>query len=74
MCICLLSHVQLFCDPMDCSPLGSFVHGISLARIVKWVAISFSRGSSSDRTHEDSLSLSHQESPPKRINNNKNNS
>ena len=27
-----LSHVQLFCDPMDCSLPGSFVHGISQAR------------------------------------------
>ena len=31
---------------MDCSPPGSSVHGISQARILKWVAISFSRGSS----------------------------
>ena len=41
----LLSCVQLFCDPMDCSPPGSSVHGISQARILEWVAISFSRGS-----------------------------
>ena len=34
------------CDPMDCSPPGSFVHGILQARMLKWVAISFSRGSS----------------------------
>ena len=33
------------CDPMDCSPLGSSVHGIFQARILEWVAISFSRGS-----------------------------
>ena len=33
-----LSHVRL-CDPMDCSPLGSSVHGISQARILEWVAI-----------------------------------
>ena len=33
-------------DPMDCSPPGSFVHGIFQARTLKWVAISFSRGSS----------------------------
>ena len=31
------------CDPMDCSPLGSSVHEISQARILEWVAISFSR-------------------------------
>ena len=37
------------CDPMDSSPPGSSVHGISLARILEWVAISFSRGSSQSR-------------------------
>ena len=36
----------ILCDPMDCSPPGSSVHGISQARILEWVAISFSRGSS----------------------------
>ena len=45
----LLSHVGLFCDPIDCSPLGSYVHGISQARILEWVAISPSRGSSQPR-------------------------
>ena len=34
------------CDPMECSPPDSSVHGILQARIVEWVAISFSRGSS----------------------------
>ena len=34
------------CDPVDCSPPGSSVHGIFQARILAWVAISFSRGSS----------------------------
>ena len=34
------------CDPMDCSPPGSSVHGILQARTLEWVAISFSRGSS----------------------------
>ena len=29
------------CDPMDCSPPGSSVHGILQARILEWVAISF---------------------------------
>ena len=33
------------CDPMDCSLPGSSVHGIFQARILKWVAISFSRRS-----------------------------
>ena len=35
-----------FFDPMDCSPPGSSVHGISQARILEWVAMPFSRGSS----------------------------
>ena len=30
------------CNPMDCSPPGSSVHGIFQARILEWVAISFS--------------------------------
>ena len=34
------------CNLMDCSPPDSYVHGISQARILKWVAIPFSRGSS----------------------------
>ena len=33
-------------DPMDCSPAGSSVHGILQARILEWVAIFSSRGSS----------------------------
>ena len=41
------------CDPLDCSSPGSSVHGISQARILEWVAIPYSRGSSRprDRTH-----------------------
>ena len=37
------------CDPMDSSPLTFPVHGISQARILEWVATSFSRGSSRPR-------------------------
>ena len=37
------------CDPVDCSLPGSFLHGILQARILEWVAISFSRGSSQPR-------------------------
>ena len=36
----------ILCDPMDCSLPGSSLHGILQARILEWVAISFSRGSS----------------------------
>ena len=37
------------CDPMDCSLPGSSVHGILQARILEWVAILFSKGSSPPR-------------------------
>ena len=37
------------CDPVDCRPPGSSVPGILQARILEWVAISFSKGSSRPR-------------------------
>ena len=37
------------CDHMDCSLPGSFIHGIFQARLLEWIAISFSRGSSQPR-------------------------
>ena len=49
----MLTHVCLFCNPMDCSPPGSSLHAISQARILEWVAIP-SPGKSSqprDQTH-----------------------
>ena len=51
MCVCvkLLQSCLTLCDPMDCSPPGSSVHGILQARILEWVAISFFRGSSQPR-------------------------
>ena len=54
MCVCLHAQSCLnLCEPTDCSPPGSSVHGISQATILEWVAISSSRGSSqpSDWTH-----------------------
>ena len=43
-CYCLVAQLCLaLCDPMDCSPPGFSVHGIREARILEWVAISFSR-------------------------------
>ena len=36
-------------NPMDCSPPGSSVHGIFQARLLEWIAISFSRRSSQSR-------------------------
>ena len=38
-----------FCEPMDCSLTGSSVHGIFQARVLEWIAISFSRGPSRPR-------------------------
>ena len=37
------------CDPVDCSPPGSSIHRILQARVLEWVASSFSRGSSQPR-------------------------
>ena len=44
-CVCVLvtQSCPTLCDPRDCSPPGSFVRGILQARILEWVAISFSR-------------------------------
>ena len=44
--MCSVTQLRLtLCDPMDCSPVGSYVHRIVQARILEWVAISSSRGS-----------------------------
>ena len=57
VCACLraelLQSCLTLCDPMNCSLPGSSVHGIPQARILEWVAISSSRGSSQlrDWTH-----------------------
>ena len=51
MYVCIYTHILcclitksclILCDPMDCSPPGSSVHGVAQARILEWVAISFS--------------------------------
>jgi len=62
-------------DPMDCSLPGSFVHGILQARILEWVVIPFSRGSSQprDQTRVSCTAgrfftiWSHQRSPGKKM-------
>ena len=58
MCWAVPSCVGFFCDPMDCSLSGSSVHGIFQARMLEWVAIAFSRGSSRprDRTQVSGIS------------------
>ena len=45
----LLQSYPTLCDPMDCSPPGSSVHGILQARTLEWVAMPSSRGSSQPR-------------------------
>ena len=51
-CLCL-SLIAQSCTTLynllDCSPPGSYIHGIFQARILEWVAISFSSGSSQSR-------------------------
>ena len=64
------------CDPMDCSLPGSSVHGIFLAIVLEWIAISFSRGIFPTQGSNPGLphcrqmlySLSHQGSPITRLN------
>ena len=62
VCVCVCAHTHghahaqscpTLCEPMDCSPPGSSVHGIFQARILELVAMSYSRGSSRprDQTH-----------------------
>ena len=53
MCVCACMYMNVYseaaqlcltlCDPVDCSLPGSSIHGILQARILEWVAISFSR-------------------------------
>ena len=46
-CVTLVAQSRpILCHPMDCSPPGSYVHGILQAIILEWVAIPFSRESS----------------------------
>ena len=49
VCLCVCASCPTLCDSIDCSLLGSTVHEIFQARILEWVAISFSRGSSQPR-------------------------
>ena len=54
VCVCVHAHAHAklcltLCNPMDCSPSGSSVHGIFQSRILEWVAIAYTRGSSQSR-------------------------
>ena len=55
LCFIIQSCLTL-CDPMDWSPPGSSVHGILQARMLEWVAMPFSKGSSQPR---DGIQVSH---------------
>ena len=70
MKVLVAQSVMSGCDPMDCSPPGSFVYGILQVRILEWVVIPFSRrswtqGSNLNLRHCRQIlySLSHQGSP-----------
>ena len=58
VCVCTYSVVSDFATPWACSPPGSSVHGIFQARMMEWVAISYSEGSSRprDQTHVSHVS------------------
>ena len=47
--VLVVQSYQTLCDPMNCSPPGSSVHGISEASILEWAASSSSKGSSRPR-------------------------
>ena len=50
VCVCMCTQRPTVCEPMDCSPPGSSVHGILWARMLERVAIPFCRGSSQPRS------------------------
>ena len=67
VCVCVRAHMRVravllqscvtLCDPVDCGLPGSSVHGILQARILEWIAISYSREpyQTRDRTHVSCL-------------------
>ena len=55
VCVQLLQLCLTLCDPMNCSPPDSSVHGILQARILEWVAIPFSKGLFRSRVEPMSL-------------------
>ena len=58
MCANVLQLCVTLCNTMDCNPPGSSVHGVFQARILEWVAMPSSRGSSPprDQTHVSCVS------------------
>ena len=49
VCVLVVQSYLTLCNPMDCNWPGSSVHGILKARILEWVAVAFSKGSSQPR-------------------------
>ena len=45
LCVLISQLCPTLCNSVDCSPSGSFVHGILQARILEWIAIPFSEES-----------------------------
>ena len=68
-CCSVTQSCPSLCNPVDCSPPGSSVHEILQARILEWVAISFSRGASQprDRTGSPALQADALSSEPPKI-------
>ena len=61
LCVCSVTQLcSTLCDPMECSLPDSSVHGILQARILEWVAMTSSRGSSRSK---DLLHLLHKQAP-----------
>ena len=56
LCAKLLQSCLTLCDPMDCSLPSSSLHGILEVKILEWVALPSSRGSSG---HRDRICISH---------------
>ena len=57
LCVCVCAQsCPILCDPVDCSLLTFSVHGLFHARILEWVAISLSRGSSPTQGSNSRLS------------------
>ena len=77
VCAQVLQPCMTFCDPMACGPPDSTVPGVPQGRILKWVAMPYSKGSSQpkDQTHisaspalqAESLPLSHREARSKTL-------
>ena len=59
VCACMLSCVSVFVNPWKCSLPSSSIHGISQARILEWLAICYSRGSSQPRGQSCVSGISH---------------